>query len=85
MTAAKVETLVVHVAGPVETEALGSRRVERQRCLRCDAVLRDEREHAVWWLLGQGVGVAVSGRAKVAIDRSVLLEHERSCGHEDGL
>lgn len=76
---AKSETVVVHVAGPVETEALGRKRVERQRCLRCDALLCDAREHSAWLLLGQHVGLARSGRVKVVIDRALLLENERPC------
>jgi hypothetical protein len=69
---------VVHVAGPVENEKIGTRRVRRQRCLRCDVLLRDERERLSFWLLGQRISIDSEGWSRL-VEREQLSENEKPC------
>lgn len=78
MPTAQIEEVVVHVAGPVEREKVGAVVVERQRCLRCDGLLRDGREHLAWWLLGQRIGWSSDGRLRL-VERARLGEGEVPC------
>jgi hypothetical protein len=70
--------LVVHVAGPIEVEKVGTRRYQRQRCLRCDRLLRDEREKTAFWLLGQRIGIGDDGWSHV-IEHLGDHDHEFPC------
>lgn len=70
--------IVVHVAGPVEESKAGARRVRVQRCLRCDCLMRDERERTPFWLLGDTVGYDETNRAYL-LDRRKLHDGEVLC------
>lgn len=72
---------LVHVAGPIEPESVGARRRQRQRCLRCDTLLWDERAIAQPFLLGDPVvgRDGAGGWSWVATHRAKLNADERAC------
>lgn len=79
----KAVDAIVHVAGPVEVEKVGSRRVRRQRCLRCDCLMRDEREQVAFWLLGQQVASENTGGQSYVVERVRLRRNEARCEASD--
>lgn len=78
MSLTKQARSIVHVAGPVEQEKVGNLRVERQRCLSCDLLMRDAREKLPFWLLGQKVAHQEDGWIHV-VERAELGPDETRC------
>lgn len=72
--------ILVHVVGPVEIEAVAGRRYLRQRCLRCDALLSDQRIRAPFVLGELVVGLETpKGWEWLAIHRPLDATAERPC------